>query len=176
MNLYKRPKENQGILSTVKPREPILNIQNQQKQQLQTKLHQKKRIVIYVDNNKYYVEHSTAFALGIINTRAVMLDTPKLVEISYDIHNKLKNNNEIEIEYVVQKREKPKLRVFISSSSYYLENSAAYALGLLTVEEFNSVESKYYCIPEKFLIDLNQNYDVEMHSLYLYEEKNNRKV
>ena len=45
--------------------------------QPQTKLKQKKIIKIYVKEDKHYIEHSTAYALGLINTRAIMLDKPK---------------------------------------------------------------------------------------------------
>lgn len=178
MNIYKneKNKENQGILSATVPQKPILNTKSQQKVQLQTKLCQKKKIVIYKKENKYYVNHSTAYALGIVNTRAIMLEKPKLVEINYDIHNKLKNNKEFEIEYIVQKLDKPKLKIFILDSSYYVENSAAFALGLISVEEFNSATSKYYYIPEKFLATLKENYEIEIYSKNLYEEKTNKKL
>ena len=98
------------------------------------------------------------------------------MEINYDIHNKLKNNKEFEIEYIVQKLDKPKLKVFILDSSYYIENSAAFALGLLSVEEFNSATSKYYYIPEEFLAKLKENYEIEIYSKNLYEEKTNKKL
>ena len=178
MNIYKydeKRKENQGILSATPPKN-ILNTELQQNIQLQTKVRQKKKIVIYIIENKYYVDHSTAYALGMVNTRAIMLEKPKLIEINYDTHNILKNNKEFEIEYIVQKLEKPKLKVFISDSTYCIENSAAFALGLLSIEEFNSAVSNYYYISEEFLTKLKENYQIEIYSKNLYEENNNKKL
>lgn len=71
-----------------------------QQTQLKTKLKQKKKIIIYKQEKKYFVEHATAFALGLINTRAIMLDNPNLIEISYEMHNRLCQNDEIEINYI----------------------------------------------------------------------------
>ena len=174
MNLFEKTKESQSILSTTKPKDPILSVKKETKEQLKTKLRQKKKIVVYISDDKYYVEHSTAFSLGIINTRAIMLDKPKLIEISYDMHNKLKNNEEIEIEYITQKQEKQKLKVFTSDSSYCIENAAAYVLGLLSVEEFDSAESDYYYISKDFFEKLKEIYDIEMISMQLYEENNKK--
>lgn len=173
--LYKEKKQNeQGILSATKPKETILNINTNKQTELKTILKQKKKITIYIEDKKYFVEHSTAFALGLINTRAIMLDNPRLVEISYDVHNKLCKNNDIEINYVQVENKKQKLRVFVSSSSYYIENSAAYSLGLLTVEEFNNSDEKYYFISESMLPVFKNKYDVEMVALNLFEEKNSK--
>ncbi len=80
--------------------------------QLQTRLKQKSIIKIYVYENKYYVEHSAAFALGLVKTRAIMMDHPKLMEISSDVHNKLKANDSIEIEYIRGKKKQP-LKIYI---------------------------------------------------------------
>ena len=171
MNLKNREnKENEwGILSTTKPKNNILSI-NKKQSELKTNLRQMKKIIVYKKDEKYFVEHATAFALGLINTRSIMFDKPKLVEISYDIHNKLCQNEEIEIEYSLLKNEKEKLKVFINSSSYCIETGAAYALGLLTVEEFNNSTENYYYINESMLNDFREKYEVEIYALNLYEE------
>ena len=54
-------------------------------------LQHRMKINIYEDNGKYYVEHSAAFALGLIEVRSIMLDNPNYVELPEDIHTKLKN-------------------------------------------------------------------------------------
>lgn len=175
--MYKKEQEkSHSILSATKPKEPILSVNSNQKEQLKTVLKQKKKIIVYVKDKKYFVEHATAFALGLINTRAIMLDEAKLVEISYDIHNKLVATEDIEIEYLALDVKKEKLKVFVNESSYYIENSSAFSLGLLTVEEFNNVTEKYYCISESMLPFLQSKYDVEMYALNLFEDKNNKLI
>lgn len=174
--MYKeKERKDQGVYSTTKPKQVTLNINSNQNSQLKTILKQKKKINVYVENEKYFVEHATAFALGLINTRAIMLEKPKLVEISYDIHNKLCKNDEIEIEYISIKNEKAKLKVFVNGSSYCIEKGAAYSLGLLTVEEFNNSDEKYYYITESMLPVLKDKYEVEIYSLNLNEELNKSK-
>lgn len=177
MNLLNKKPNNQGILSATRPASTVLDINYKQNSNgLQTKLHQKKKIVVYLKEQKYFVEHSAAFALGIINTRAIMLDKPKLIEISYDTHNKLSGNGEIEIEYFNLENKKPKLKVYVDNSSYCIDISTAYTLGLLTVEEFNNFESKYYYISELYVPELKKEYDVEIYSLSLKEEINSKKM
>ena len=124
MNLLTRENE-KSLLSAIRP---VSKLQTDiaVKSQLQTKLRQKSIIKIYIADNKYYVEHSAAHALGLINTRAIMLDSPKLIEISSDIHNKLKSNVDMEIEYI--KIEKKPLKVFADDTKFCITNSAAYAL------------------------------------------------
>lgn len=159
-------KKNQGILSATMPVDIKLNIKHEQKNINQTRLKQKKKITIYDNNGKYFVEHSAAYALGIINTRAIMLDKPKLVEISSDMHSRLKNSDEIDIEYVKVEC-KTKLKVYVDGNNYCIESSAAYALGFLTVEEFNNCENGYYYIDENILMGLKKNYETEIYSFSL---------
>lgn len=169
--IYGQKKEkNQGILSATRPRDTVLKVESNYETQLKTILRQKKKITIYEENKKYFVEHATAYALGLINVRAIMLDNPKLIEINYDMHNKLCKNDEIEIDYILLESKKQKLRVFFDGSSYYIENSAAFALGLLTVEEFSNINETYYCIMESMLTFLEKKYDIEMCSVKLFEE------
>ena len=180
MNLYFKEKEaktnNNNILSATKRREPILDLNYNTNNQLQNKLKQKKIIKIFVDDNKYFVEHSTAFALKIINTRAVMTDKLKLVEISYDMYNRLKSNDEIEIEYIkVGKKEKLSLKVYYDGNNYYIDNSAAYTLGLLDVDSFYNNDIEYHYIDEDILNYLKQQFNVEIYSLNLANEKSSLK-
>lgn len=175
--LYNEKKEqSQGVLSAVRPEEPILNINYKKETELQTVLRQKKQLTIYIEDNKYFVEHAAAYALGIVNTRSIMLENPKMVEISYEVHAKLSNNDELEIQYVNVVREKQKLKIFYDGLSFCIESSAAYALGLLTVEEFNNLNTGYYYIDEQILANLKSNYDVEMSSLKISEDNNNKKL
>ena len=177
MNLYKE-KENKyenSILSATKPKETSLKTGLETNFQLQTRLKQKSIIKIYVDENKYYVEHSAAFALGLIKTRAIMMDNPKLIEISSEVHNKLKANDLIEIEYIKIEKKQP-LKIYIDGSRYCIDNSAAYSLGFLNVEQFNSPESNYYYISEDVLNNLKEKFNVEFYSLNLEQYSLDKKL
>ena len=174
MNLLTRENENEkSLLSATRP-DSILQTDTEVRLQLQTKLRQKSIIKMYIKDNKYYVEHSAAYALGLINTRAIMLDSPKLIEISSDIHNKLKSNADMEIEYI--KIEKKPLKVFADDTKFCITNSAAYALGLLTVEEFNNHSNDYYYISPTFLEALRKDYNVEIESLNIDNKNENKQL
>lgn len=62
-----------------------------------------------------------------------MLDKPKIIEISSSIHNKLRNQDDIEIKYVKIKK-KPTLMIYVDKYDYYIDNATAYALGWITIE------------------------------------------
>lgn len=174
MNLLNKNNQNQtkdsnSILSASKPQNTILNINSKQEIQFQTKLKQKKVIKIYIEENKYYIEHSTAYALGLIKTRAIMLDKPKMIEIPDSIHNKLKNQDDINIEYIKIEK-KQALKVFVDDSNCYIDNAAAYALGLISTEEFYSLDNEYYYISKELFDNLKAKFEIEFHSLNLEEE------
>ena len=176
MNLFKDKNEYENsVLSATRPKETILKIDLKSNYQLQTRLKQKSIIKIYIDENKYYVEHSAAFALGLIKTRAIMLDNPKLIEISSEVHNKLKSNDSIEIEYIRVER-KQSLKIYTNGSQYCIDNSAAYALGFLNVEEFNNPESDYYYISEDVLNNLKKKFNIEFYSLNLEQYLSDKKL
>ncbi len=59
----------------------------------------KRKLIVYIQNGKYYIEHSAAFALNLTNVRAIMLDKPHLIEIQKERLNQFLNNSFIEIEY-----------------------------------------------------------------------------
>ena len=171
MNLQNKANRNNtnNLLSATRPRASTLKMNTEEITMLQTRLKQRKKIKIYIEENKYYLEHSAAYALGLINTRAIMLDKPKMIELPDSIHNKLKNQDDIDIEYIKIEK-KPKLKVYVDDSNYCIDNAAAYALGLLSTEEFYSLESEYYYINKDFLDNLMNQYEVEFYSLNLYNE------
>ena len=175
---YQKNQYKNNILSATRPKETILKTGLETSSQLQTRLKQKSIIKIYKDENKYYVDHSAAYALGIIKTRAIMMDKPKLVEIPVEIHNKLKSNDAIEIEYVKLEKENDKqaLKVYVDSSQYCIDNSAAYALGFLNVEQFNSSDSDYYYITDDMLNILKEKFNIEYYSLNLKQYSSNKKL
>lgn len=65
----------------------------------QTKVRLKKKIVVYKKDNKFYIENSTAYALKLKNVRAIMIENSHLVELGLETLNRLKNREDIEIEY-----------------------------------------------------------------------------
>jgi len=171
MNLINKNKLNQTnnrLLSATRPRENILSDKTE-KSMFRTKLKQKKVIKIYVEENKYYIEHSAAYALGLIKTRSIMLDKPKKIELSSSMHNKLKNQDDIDIEYVKLEK-KPTLIVYVDNSNYYIDNATAYALGWITIEQFYSLGDGYYYISNNVLGILKQQYDIVFYSLNLHDE------
>lgn len=101
MNLLNKNNQNQtkdsnSILSASKPQNTILNINSKQEIQFQTKLKQKKVIKIYIEGNKYYIEHSTAYALGLISTEEFYSLDNEYYYISKDLFDNLKAKFEIE--------------------------------------------------------------------------------
>ena len=177
MNLFKDKKNEyeNSILSATRPKETILKTGLETNFRLQTRLKQKSIIKIYVDENKYYVEHSAAFALGLIKTRAIMMDNPKLIEISSEVHNKLKSNDSIEIEYIKTEK-KQTLKIYADGSQYCIDNSSAYALGFLNVEQFNNPESNYYYISEDIINNLKEKFNIEFYSLNLEQYSSGKKL
>ena len=164
-----------SLLSASKPNEQVLKTGYETKNVLKTGLKQKSIIKVYISDNKYFVEHSAAYALGLIKTRAIMMGNPKLVEISSEIHNKLKNNESIEIEYI-KLENKQKLKVFVDNSKYCIDNSAAYSLGFMNVEEFNNSSSGYYYLSDDIINELKEKFDVEYCSLSLEQYQSNKKL
>lgn len=79
-----------------------------------------------------------------------MLDKPKLIELPIDIQNKLKAMSNVEIEYkkIIKK---PKLKVYVSNSNYFIDSSAAYSLGFLSDEEYTNIQDNYYYIDSSMI-------------------------
>ena len=78
------------------------------------------------------------------------------------------------IEYI--KIEKKPLKVFADDTKFCITNSAAYELGLLTVEEFNNSSNEYYYIGPTFLEALRRDYNVEIESLNVNKETENKQL
>ena len=147
---YMQKKENKNIydntlLSATRPNNKTLTV-NAANQSLKTGLKQKMKVKIYDQNNNYFIERSAAYALGLINTRAIMInDNNDLIALPADAHNKLRNNHDIEIEYIKEMK-KPKLKAYFDGNNYYIDKSAAYALKMIENEEFFASEDQFYTI------------------------------
>ena len=66
----------------------------------------KRKLLVYKKDGKFYIDHSAAYALKLTNVRAIMLNNPKLFEISLQFLNKIQNDKDIEIEYKEVNKEK----------------------------------------------------------------------
>lgn len=165
-------RNNSSILSVTKPSNTSLNNNINNTNGLKTKLETKSKIFIYDIEGKFYVEHATAYALNLVNTRAIMLDKPKLIELPIDIHNKLKAMSNVEIEYkkIIKK---PKLKVYVSNSNYFIDSSAAYSLGFLSDEEYTNIQDNYYYIDNSMIETFKEKFDIEFYALNLEKEKSN---
>lgn len=104
-----------------------------------------------------------------------MLENPRLVEMPSEIHNKLKSNENIDMKYIKIEK-KQTLKVYIDSSDYFIDISAAYALLLLNVEEFNNSQYEYYYITEEMINKLKEKYKIELYSLNLEKNSTGKKL
>ncbi len=71
-----------------------------------TKLRLKRKVLVYKKDNKFYIDHSTAYALKLTNVRAIMTENPHLVEVGLETLKKFQNREDIEIEYKEINKEK----------------------------------------------------------------------
>ncbi len=167
-------------ISTQKPKD-ILKAESKPQKQLYTKLRTKKKILIYIKDNKYFVEHATAFALGFTTVRSIMLDKSKLVEVSASIVNQLKQKDDIDLEFVnLSKEKKGIIQVYVDSNKYAIKTSAAYSLKMIDDKDFYNATEDYYYISENIVNKLKDNYTVEFISLsfenYDMGKKQNRTI
>ncbi len=146
-----------------------------QKQKTMTKTQLKSKIIIYIDNDKYYVARSAAFALGLTNTRRMMLlDQNRLIELPIDAYNKLKSNSNIEIEYKNVEKEKT-LQIYVSEDNYFININAAYSIGYITIEEYNHSDTEYYPITEEMINNLKTSYNIEYLNMELINNESKQR-
>jgi len=135
--------------------------------------HQEKQVLtIYTDDNELmYINRAAAYALGLINTRAIMLDNDEsLIPFSEKQLSIILNRENIDIEFIklneIQKiPERSKIKVYRDNLYYYIEISSAYALGLITIETFNNMSSELYPISDNLLVFLENKFDIEYQEL-----------
>lgn len=66
---------------------------------------------------------------------------------------------------------KPAIKVFIDGIDYYIETSAAYALGLITEKNFFAIENPYYRISDNMLAFLKSKYSVVIQDIRIEDKK-----
>lgn len=120
---------------------------------------------VYLKDNKKFINYSAAYALGLVNTRAIMLQkTNKLFEVSDSLLEKIKNK--VEIKYIKlqeEKVERQSIQIFLDEDgNQFISSSAAFALSIIDVEVFWNSDSSYYQINDNiktFLESCVQLYD-----------------
>ena len=166
---------NKGLLSIDAKNKQTMKTETKPRTVLRTRLQQKQKIIIYKDEDKYYVDHAASFSLFLTKIRTIMLEKtnaqqkPKLIEINSAILKKLEDDESIEIEFKNITNNKPKMKVYVDDSQFCIDIAAAYSLNLINDEEFYYGNDKYYYINDSILTFLKANYDVEMYSLKLKE-------
>ena len=68
-------------------------------QQNANTLKQKRKLLVYKKDGKFYIDNSAAYALKLTNVRAIMTEKPHLVEIGIEKLYEFQNNEDIEIAY-----------------------------------------------------------------------------
>ena len=71
----------------------------QQNANTKTKLRQKRKLLIYKKDGKFYIDNSAAYALKLTNVRAIMTENPHLIEIGIETLYRFQNDSDIEIVY-----------------------------------------------------------------------------
>lgn len=74
-----------------------------------SRLKEKRKLLVYKKENKFYIDHAAAYALKLTNVRAVMLDSSHLFEIGLDTLYKFQSTEDIEIEYQELNKKKTKV-------------------------------------------------------------------
>ncbi len=131
----------------------------------ETKLKQILKVYVSSDKRKF-IDKAAAYALKMINVRAIMLeDSDQLIEITdRQLEGLSKKNIEIQYQNVENSYIPPKqnINVYYEGIEYYIEPSAAYALGLITIENWNAMGNSLYRVSENLLMFLKNKYDVKL--------------
>lgn len=144
---------------------PKLDIKLSTNTQIQnTALKLKKKIDVYENDSRLYISRAAAYALGFINTRAIMInESNQLFAITRDQMQKIRDNDyEINlIRYEIPEQSKQGILVFVSEDKMYISVSSAYSIGLIDVETFSSTSHNLYEINENTFNYINNNFRVE---------------
>lgn len=72
---------------------------NMRQTNTKTKLRQKRKLLVYKKDEKFYIDHSAAYALKLTNVRAIMTENPHLIEIGVETLYRFQNDKDTEIVY-----------------------------------------------------------------------------
>ena len=171
--LYNKKENNNKftISNNLSATKPSLQTETQQTNQPQRNFAQKQILLVYVNDDRFYIQRSSAYALGIINTRAIMVNGPDdLIEISKEKLAVVSSRDNIELKFekiTLEKKvpERQKIKIYKENLNHYIDMSAAYALGLISLENFNAMSGELYPISDNYLVFLQNKYDVEFQEL-----------
>ena len=153
-----------GMNLTSKP--VTLNLNTIKKETHHTNLELKSKLKVYLsDDNRKFIDKSAAYALGLTEVRVIMIENQdKYFEITDKQLETIKMKNyEIEYSKIENKEvpEKPVINVYNDGIDSYIDLSAAYALGLITDQNFNNMGNELYKVSENLLIFINNKYKVD---------------
>lgn len=141
-------RQRQGTKQDLMQRTAVRNINSE--------LKQKRKLTIYKKDDKYYVEHSVAYALNLTSVRAIMTGTPHLIEIGIETLNRLKSDDSIEIEYHnLDKNKESQLSDNDLSKELAGLEQGQYGIGAHSIDMINSEEKAESIINNG--LDLNNN-------------------
>lgn len=159
----KKEEPKHSILSAIKPK-PKLDLGLNKKENTGSKGVREKQILnvfVDVESNRKFIESFAAYAIGLTNVRAVMLDNPKYYEITTSKIKELEAK-EYEVNYIeLPKRKKQKIRVYCSANKYYIDMASAYVLGYIDDKQFYDVSNDFYLLDNAKFEYIKNNYDVE---------------
>lgn len=169
----KKEEPKHSILSAVKPK-PKLDLSLNKKENTVSKGVREKQILnifIDVETNRKFIESFAAYAIGLTNVRAVMLDNPKYYEITTSKIKELENRG-CEVNYIELPKRK-KIIVYSCDDEYYIDMSSAYVLGYIDVKQFYDVSNDFYLLDNAKFEYIKNNYDVEYNQII--NESNKRR-
>lgn len=141
------------------------NTNTRQKEPMKNSYIQKMKLKIYISSdNRKFIEKSAAYSLGLTGVRAIMVENQlNFFEIS-DVQLEALKSRNIEMEYCQVPDEmvpkKPSIKVFQQGVNYFIEPSAAYALGLITDKNFYALGNQLYQVSDNLLAFLNNKRSV----------------
>lgn len=163
-----------SILSATRPKELLsLNKDRKVSENKCLDTGQVVNVFIDVETNRKFIESFVAYAIGLTNVRAVMLDNPKYYEINTSKIEELENKG-YEVNYIeLPKRQKHKIKVYYYENKYYIDMATAYVLGYIKDKEFYDVSNGSYLLDNDKIEYIKKNYDVEYNRMI--NERNKKK-
>ena len=95
----KNPSLRTGTVLRTKSETTLKADMKQQNVKTKTKLRQKRKLLVYKKDEKFYIDNSAAYALKLTNVRAIMTENPHLIEIGIETLYRFQNDADIEIVY-----------------------------------------------------------------------------
>ena len=95
----KNPSLRTGTVLRTKSETTLKTDMKQQNVKTKTKLRQKRKLLVYKKDEKFYIDNSAAYALKLTNVRKIMTENPHLIEIGIETLYGFQNDADIEIVY-----------------------------------------------------------------------------